>query len=114
MLASALILLFVGDQAVLSSLEFVLGVEGFQVADGAAEGARPGAAAALVVDQGRVAQSMRCLTALRAQGCGAPAIVLTTSLTAQVRTQAVAAGAILVEKPLLGEELTRALRATLN
>src|SRR5688572_251325 len=107
------IMLFVSDRPVLSSLQFALAVEGFEVVDGAAEGNDPAAAAALVIDRGALAEGLAALAAFRAEGCGKPAIVLATNPTQRLRVQAAAACAVLVEKPLLGDELARALRAAL-
>lgn len=103
------ILLFVGDRPVLASLEFTLTVEGFKVADGAAGSADPFAAACLVVDQKYRGDGIAFLLALRQAGCVTPAILLVTCPTPVTRAGASAAGAVLIEKPLLGEELTRAL-----
>lgn len=108
------ILLFVGDRPVLSSLQFSLAIEGFDVADGAAGGMEPSAAAALVIDQAFCADAFAMLANFRSSGCVSPAIVLATNPTGRTRAQALAAGAVLVEKPLLGDELTGALRAALE
>jgi DNA-binding response OmpR family regulator len=107
------VLLYVSDRPVLSSLQFALSIEGFAVADEAAEGSDPSAAAVLVVDQGYHGDGLGWLGVLRASGCSTAAVVLATNPTARLRARAIAAGAILVEKPLLGDELTRALRACL-
>ena len=108
------IMLFVSDRPVLSSLQFALALEGFEVLDGAADGHDPAAAAALVIDQGPLAEGLAALAAFRAGGCGTPAFILATNPTRRLRAQAAAACAVLVEKPLLGDELSRALRAALQ
>lgn len=108
------ILLFVADRPVLSSLEFTLGLEGFQVADGAQAALDPAHAACLVVDQQYGEDGIAFLLALRQAGCVTPAILLVTYPTPYTRALASAAGALLVEKPLLGEELTRALSDVLQ
>jgi len=109
-----LVLLFVSDRPVLSSLQFALAVEGWTVAEGGVAGSDPSFAAALLVDQGAVAAGLAILEALRESGCAAPAILLATNPTRLERAQATAAGAILIEKPLLGDELARALRAAVE
>ena len=108
------IMLFVSDRPVLSSLQFALAIEGFEVIDGAADGSDPAAAAALVIDRGALADGLAALAAFRAGGCGKPAIVLATNPTPRLCEQAAAARAVLIEKPLLGDELSRALRAALQ
>lgn len=108
------VLLYVSDRPVLSSLQFALSIEGFVVVDGAAEGTDPSVAAVLVIDQGYRGDGIASLAVLRANGCAAPAIVLATNPTARLRAQAAAAGAVLIEKPLLGDELTGAISASLE
>ena len=111
---AAPILLFVGDGPVLSSLEFALALEGFTVADGTAEDVDPFAAGCLVVDQGYLGNGIAFLAALRHFGCTTPGLVLVTNPTAALRGLAAAVGAVLIEKPLLGGELTLALRGALG
>lgn len=106
--------LYVSDRPVLSSLQFALSLEGFAVIDGAADETDPFAAAALVIDQGYRGDGLAWLAGSRANGCAAAAIVLATNPTVRLRARAAAAGAVLIEKPLLGEELTRALRASVH
>jgi len=108
------VLLYVSDRPVLSSLQFSLVIEGFEVADGAADGINPSAASALVIDQAFRADGLAMLAAFRAAGCVTPAIVLATNPTARIRAQAAAGGTVLIEKPLLGDELSRALRAAIE
>lgn len=114
MVRKTAILLFVDDRPVLSSLQFSLAVEGFEVVDGVAGGANPSAAAAVVIDQAYRADGLASLADLRAKGCITPAIVLATNPTAQLRATVAAAGAALIEKPLLGDDLTSALRTVLD
>lgn len=108
------IALFVSDPAVLSSLEFALTVEGLLVSDGDAADNSRANAAAVVIDRSSVQESLAQLARIRAYGCPAPAIVLATNPTRRQSAAALAAGAVLVEKPLLGDGLTRALRAALS
>ena len=104
------IVLMVSDLAVLSSLRFALSIEGFTLA---AEG-ETFSAAALVVDQGSLSASLNFLDSLRAAGCQVPAIVLTTHPTAAMRARAAAAGAAVIEKPLLGDDLSGAILAAIQ
>ena len=104
------IALLVSDLAVLSSLQFALPVEGFQLAVSGDELA----AAALVIDQGYRGDGLAALQSLRGRGCGAPAIVLATNPTTPFRAQALAAGAVVIEKPLRGDELSSAITGALT
>jgi DNA-binding response OmpR family regulator len=104
------IALLVSDPAVLSSLQFALSIEGYQVGGAGDEPA----AAALVVDQSWQEDGIAAINALRAKGITAPAIVLATHPSAAFRARAAIAGAILVEKPLLGDELSSAIAKALQ
>ncbi|MGX7953437.1 histidine kinase [Tsuneonella sp. HG249] len=99
------IALLVSDLAVLSSLQFALSVEGYQLTVAGSDLA----AAALVIDQGYCGDGLAALITLRGCGCTAPAIVLATNPTLSFRARAASAGALLIEKPLLGDELSRAI-----
>lgn len=104
------IALLVSDLAVLSSLQFALSVEGFALTAAGDDLA----AAALVIDQGYQGNGLAALNALRAQGCAAPAILLATNPTTSLRARAASAGAALIEKPLLGDELSSAITGALQ
>lgn len=106
--------LFVSDPAVLSSLEFALAVEGFTAFDGNAAKGDTKSPAAMVVDAGPFAEGVATVGKLRATGCIAPAILLATNPTRQSRARAAAEGIVLIEKPLLGDDLSRALFAALG
>jgi len=106
------ILLFVDDASVLSSLEFSLSLSGFAVADGSS--ADPSTAAALVFDQACRGDGLAMLEALRTSGCKAPAVLLATNPTRALQRRVAAADATIVEKPLLGDELNRALDKVLD
>jgi DNA-binding response OmpR family regulator len=108
------VLLLVSDRPVLSSLQFSLAVEGFVVADGAAPESDARSAATLVIDQAYSGDGLAYLASLRAAGCATPAILLATNPTTLIRSRTAAAGAVLIEKPLLGDELTHTLRALLE
>lgn len=105
--ATPSVLLFVDDASVLSSLEFSLPLHGLAVADGS--GADPTAAAVLVIDQAHRGDGLALLEAQRAAGHTAPAVLLATNPTRALRLRAAAARAIIVEKPLFGDELNRVL-----
>jgi hypothetical protein len=111
MVDQAAILLLVDDISVLSALRFSLSVEGFAIADGAAEGGDPSMIIALVIDERYGGDGLAALDVLRSQGCRAPAMILATNPTARFRTSIAAANAKLIEKPLLGNELSGAIRA---
>ena len=88
------ILLLVSDRPVLSSLQFSLALEGFPVTDGSVPGSEPRTAAVLVVDQGYSGDGL--------------------SYPPRLRGRVAAARAVLIEKPLLGDELAGALRIALQ
>lgn len=102
--------LLVSDPAVLASLQFALSIEGFELT--AAGDDNP--AAALVIDQGYRGDGLAALGAIRRRGCTAPAIVLATNPTASFRARAAGAGVALIEKPLLGDELSSAIAGALQ
>ena len=105
------VLLFIDDAALLSSLEFALSVVGAKAAAGSAL-SDPAAAAALVVDQD-CAQGLERLADLRRK-CATPAILLATNPTPALRASAAELHAILIEKPLLEDELMRTLSLILQ
>lgn len=111
MIDGAAILLLVEDRSVLSSLRFSLSIEGFAIADGTAAEIDPLMAAALVIDERYRGDGLAALDALRSQACHAPAIILATNPTTRLRARIAAMNAELIEKPLLGDELSRAIRA---
>jgi DNA-binding response OmpR family regulator len=108
------VLLFIEDRPVLFSLQFSLAVEGFQVVDGATDGIDPTVSAALVIDQSYLGDGVAVLSDLRRRGCRIPAIVLATNPNTGLRARLHALGAELIEKPLLGDELSHAIHALLE
>jgi len=109
------ILVYEQDRSVLASLQFALALEGYRVLDGMSGQADPGRAACLIIEQGLGAgDGLTLLTQLRASGCTAPAVLLATNPTRSTRARADAAGIALVEKPLLTDDLTRALGSVLG
>ncbi|MFW2448307.1 MAG: histidine kinase [Qipengyuania pacifica] len=105
------ILLLVEDSSVLSALRFSLSIEGFEIAEGLEVIEHPSLAAALVIDERYGGDGLAALDELTRQGCLAPTIVLATNPTTQLRGRIAAANAELVEKPLLGDELSSAIHA---
>jgi len=103
------IALLVDDRAFLSSLQFALSVEGFEVA-----AAVTSAAHALVIDQSYQGNGLSELLALRGRGYTAPAVILATHPTALFRVRAASAGALVIEKPLLGDDLSTAIGGLLE
>lgn len=104
-----LIALLVDDRALLSSLQFALSIEGFELA---AEG-NP-AADALVIDQSYHGNGLAKLLAMRGQGHTSRAVILATHPTASFRVRAASAGALVIEKPLLGDDLSSAISSLLQ
>jgi FixJ family two-component response regulator len=98
------------DAAVLRSLAFMAGTRGYDVVS-CATGAEALAAldlplSCLILDQILPdMQGIRLLKEIRAVGVRAPALLMTTSPSAALRNEAAAAGAPIVEKPLLDESL---------
>ncbi|MGO4168885.1 histidine kinase [Novosphingobium sp. YAF33] len=103
------VLLFESDQPVLSSLQFALSLEGFLPADGSVLDADPATAECLVIDQRYRADGIGFLQELRDKGVVVPAILLATNPSRELRRRMKPLGAVLIEKPLLGNELTDAL-----
>lgn len=104
------------DAALLSSLEFALQAEGYRVRSCAnVEAAlRPDAdlPACLVIDYKLPGMDgMELAEELRGQGLRAPIILMTTNPDARCRARAAKSGALIVEKPLLGDRLLRQIRA---
>jgi two-component system, LuxR family, response regulator FixJ len=115
------VLLIVDDDPdVLDALTFMIDVRGFRVVHCGTAGeaialaeADPGYAC-LVVDQGLPDhQGLDLLTMLRSRGVTAPAILITTGPSADLRQRADAAGAPIVEKPLLDDALLTQIRRLL-
>ena len=106
------ILIYEQDRSVLASLLFSLGLEGYRVFDGESETVEPLQASCLIIEQRHVrGDGLALLAQIRASGCGVPAVLLATNPTPGIRDRAAAAGAMIIEKPLLTDELTHALRS---
>lgn len=105
------------DPAVLGALTFAFETEGYQVAafrDPASALAAPEIvrAACFVVDQRLPGLTgLQVVARLCGKGVAAPALLITTHPTAQIRRDAAAAHIEIVEKPLLGDALAAKVRA---
>ena len=107
------------DAAVLTSLKFALELEGFTVAayataeDLLADGV--GAVSCFVVDYHLPgANGMELLSRLRQRGYSTPVILITSNPTRLLVNRAREAGAAIVEKPLIGNNLIDTIRASVN
>jgi FixJ family two-component response regulator len=115
--AAPTILLVEDDEAVVHALRFRLELEGWIVQSYPSAEAMLAVAdlphrTCLVLDQILTGMSgLDLLGALRARGVRAPAIIITTNPGRVLRARVTANGATLIEKPLLGEGLVRAIRA---
>ena len=101
--------LLVADRSVLAALRFALSIEGFALADEAIVEADPHLQETLVIDERYNGDGLTVLTELRARNCPAPAIVLATNPTSRLRALIVGLNAVLIEKPLLGNDLSHAI-----
>ena len=113
---SPMLLLVDDDPAVRASLIFSLELEGFAVdafESGEAVAARTTLArhACLVLDYRLPGiDGLSLLNLLRERGETCPAVIITSNPTRTMRLRTVDAGAVLIEKPLLSDSLTTAIR----
>ena len=104
------------DPALLGSLEFALNAEGYRV-HGCADPAAAllpmaEAPACLVIDYRLPGMDGADLAVrLRRKGMTAPLILITTHPDARCRAKAARCGAVIVEKPLLDDNLVRQIRS---
>jgi FixJ family two-component response regulator len=104
------------DAALLSSLEFALRAEGYRVrgcadSESALNGATE-APACMVIDYKLPdMDGTELANCLRRKGMDAPLILITTNPDARCRAKAAKCGAVIVEKPLLGDKLIRQIRS---
>ena len=115
-----MLLLVDDDPAVLASLIFSLELEGFAVDafdSGETVVARNRLArhACLVLDY-RLSgiDGLSLLKLLRERGETCPAVIITSNPTRAMRQRTTEAGAVLIEKPLLGDSLTTAIRQLIH
>jgi len=118
--AAATVVVVEDDVALLQALRFMLLSEGFEAlgCESAAELCAlelPDTRLCLIIDERLPDGSgAAALAALRARGVEAPAIVVTTAPDAALRAAVDAAGAHLVEKPLVGDALLAQVKALLG
>ena len=115
-----MLLLVDDDPAVLASLIFSLELDGFAVDafdSGETVMARTRMAphACLVLDY-RLSgiDGLSLLKLLRERGETCPAVIITSNPTRAMRQRTTEAGAVLIEKPLLGDSLTTAIRQLIH
>lgn len=120
MTAPALLLLVEDDPAVRASLQFSLELEGFKVetfASAEALMAREPLTdhACLVLDYRLPGiDGLTLLQLLRERGETCPAVIITSNPTRAIRQRTGKAGAVLIEKPLLTDGLTAAIRGLID
>lgn len=108
------------DAAVTASLRFALETEGLSVKDYQSAAALladadPRCTGCLVIDYLLPGTNgLELLRTLRKMGVAAPAIIITTNPGSVLRRLVEAEGAEIVEKPLLGNALVEAIRASLG
>jgi two-component system response regulator FixJ len=119
-LAGPVVLIVDDDAAVRSSLQFCLEIEGFVVRtyacgpDLLADLNLP-ETGCLVIDYRLPSMNgLDLLSELRRRRIELPAILVTTNPSVSVRKQTAAAGAVLVEKPLLNEALLDSIRIVMQ
>ncbi len=115
-----MLLLVDDDPAVLASLQFSLELEGFAVdafESGETVMARTKLArhACLVLDFRLPGiDGLSLLTLLRERGETCPAVIITSNPTRAMRQRTTESGAVLIEKPLLSDSLTTAIRELIH
>ncbi|WP_187336382.1 histidine kinase [Novosphingopyxis iocasae] len=106
MVETCTIQLLVDDPSVLAALRFSLSIEGFRLGDSTPE--------AFVIDERYGGDGVKILEEMRAHGDNALAIVIATHPSRQLRNRIASCDAVLVEKPLMGDEISRTLTAICN
>ena len=120
MTSAPLLVLVDDDPAVLASLQFSLELEGFEVEafdSGESLVAQTQLAnpACLVIDYRLPGiDGLSLLRVLRERGETCPAVIITSNPTRSVRQRTTDAGAVLIEKPLLSDCLTVAIRTLIK
>lgn len=116
MTSAPMLLVVDDDPAVLASLTFSLELEGFEVAafdsgETLLAQANLTNPACLVIDYRLPGiDGLTLLRVMRERGETCPAVVITSNPTRTVRQRTTDAGAVLIEKPLLSDGLTVAIR----
>lgn len=107
------------DEHLLAALRFSLELDGLRVitrqtAESVVANDLPASNGCLVLDYRLpAANGLDLLARLRANGVKLPAILITSHASPHVRTLARSEGAVLIEKPLLGDTLVTAIRDVL-
>ena len=120
MTPAPLLLLVDDDPAVLASLQFSLELEGFEVeafdsGETLVAQAKLADPACLVIDYRLPGiDGLSLLRELRERGETCPAVIITSNPTRSVRQRTTDAGAVLIEKPLLSDGLTVAIRRLID
>jgi len=118
--AKRLVAVIEDDAAVLSSIDFSLTAQGYDVcgfesAAPALESPKIMVADCLVIDYALPDMNgMALLAALRRRGLSIPAIVIASNPTARCRSEVETAGVPLIEKPIMSEALNELLHETLK
>lgn len=113
------VLLVDDDDAVLGALAFALKAEGFRVDacgtyEAALETSQSSRPDCMVIDYRLAAwNGLDLAQALRQRGVTAPLILITSHPDKRCRAQAAKAGAVIVEKPLLGDALSCQIRRSI-
>ena len=116
MTSAPMLLLVDDDPAVLASLIFSLELEGFEVeafdsGESLVAQAKLANPACFVIDYRLPGiDGLSLLRLLRERGETCPAVIITSNPTRSVRQRTTDAGAVLIEKPLLSDCLTVAIR----
>jgi two-component system, LuxR family, response regulator FixJ len=119
-LAGSVVLIVDDDPAVRSSLQFRLEIEGFVVrtyacgSDLLADLTMPEAGCLVIDYRLPNMNGLDLLSELRRRQIDLPAILVTTNPSISVRERTSAAGAVLVEKPLLNEALLDSIRIAMQ
>lgn len=115
-----LLVLVDDDPSVLASLHFSLELEGFEVVtfdsgESLVAHRKLADPACLVIDYRLPGiDGLSLLRVLRERGVTCPAVILTSNPTRSVRQRTTDAGAVLIEKPLLSDGLTVAIRRLID
>ena len=118
--SAPMLLLVDDDPAVLASLIFSLELEGFEVeafdsGESLVAQAKLANPACLVIDYRLPGiDGLSLLRVLRERGETCPAVIITSNPTRSVRQRTTDAGAVLIEKPLLSDGLTIAIRGLID
>jgi two-component system, LuxR family, response regulator FixJ len=118
--AGGTVLIVDDDPAVRSSLQFCLEIEGFLVRSYSSgpdllNDQNVPQCGCLVIDYRLPNMNgLDLLSELRRRKITLPAILITTDPSVSVRAQTAAAGAVLIEKPLLNEALFEGIRAAMR